>query len=165
MVQLKSMSRKSSQNNAKRNARLAWLAQQVGKGQTDAQIVIKLMAAFPGVSEKTARAELKEIYQRFSEINSDNLGDQKVKFLELGFEMLAEMRSALQLGPAANLYKTLAGVAGVVTEKTQVDQTVIQGVPAPKADVVRDRISKLRKDPKIIERAKKLGLDLDDTEE
>lgn len=158
------MSRKSSQNNAKRNARLAWLAQNIGKGQTDAQIVLSLMAAFPGVSEKTARAELKEIYQRFADINSDNLPDQKVKFLELGFELLQEMRSALQLGPAANQFKTLASIAGVVTEKSsaQVDATVAQGVPAPKPDTVRDRIAKLRSDPKIIERAKKLGLDLDD---
>ena len=161
------MSRKSSQNSAKHNARLAWLAQQVGKGQTDANIILLLMAAFPGTSEKTARAELKEIYQRFADINSDNIGDQKVKFLELGFEMLAEMRSSLQLGPAANHFKTLASIAGVVTEnsKSHVDQNVTQGSPAPKADIVRDRISKLRSDPKIIERAKRLGMDIDDLKE
>jgi hypothetical protein len=156
------MSRKSNQNQAKRNARLAWLAQQVGKGQTDAQTILGLMGAFPGISEKQARSELNEIYQRFSDINSDNLGAQKVKFLELGFEMLEEMRKAMQLGPAANHFKTLASIAGVATEKVQVDQTVTQGIPAPKADIVRDRISKLRSDPKIMERAKKLGLDLDD---
>lgn len=158
------MSRKSSQNNAKRNARLAWLAQQVGKGQTDAQIILLCMAAFPGISEKTARAELKEIYQRFADINSENLADQKVKFLELGFEMLAEMRNALQLGPAANHFKTLASIAGVVTEtsKSTVDQTINPGMPAPSADTVRDRIAKLRKDPKVLERAKKLGLDIDE---
>lgn len=158
------MSRKSNQNQAKRNARLAWLAQRVGLGETDAQTILGLMGAFPGTSEKTARAELKEIYQRFADINNDNLADQKMKFLELGFEMLKEMRSAMQLGPAANMYKTLAGVAGVVTDqsKVQVDQTVAQGVPAPKADVVRDRISKLLNDPKIKERAKKAGLDLDE---
>ena len=155
------MSKHSNQNNAKRNARLAWLAQNVGKGKTDAKIVIECMAAFPGVSEKTARAELKEIYQRFAEINLENLGDQKVKFLELGFEMLQEMRSALQLGPAANHFKTLASIAGVVTEKTQVDQTVNTGTPAPAAETVRNRISQLTNDPKIRERAKKLGLDLD----
>lgn len=157
------MSRKSNQNQAKRNARLAWLAQNVGKGQTDAQIVLGLMAAFPGVSEKQARVELREIYQRFADINSDNLDAQKVKFLELGFEMLSEMRSAMQLGPAANHFKTLANIAGVVSDgKVSVDQTVNVGTPAPKADIVRDRISKLRSDPKIIERAKKLGLDIDD---
>lgn len=156
------MSRKSNQNQAKRNARLAWLAQNLGKGQTDAQRIIGLMAAFPGTSEKTARAELKEIYQRFADINSDNMADQKQAFLELGFAMLEEMRNTLQLGPAANHFKTLASIAGVVTEKSQVDQTVAQGVPSPKPDIVRDRISKLRNDPKVMERAKKLGLDLDD---
>lgn len=156
------MSRKSNQNQAKRNARLAWLAMRVGKGETDAQTILGLMGAFPGTSEKTARAELKEIYQRFADINNDNIADQKNKFLELGFEMLQEMRTAMQLGPAANHFKTLASIAGVATEKSQVDQTVSQGVPAPKADVVRDRISTLMNDPKIKERAKKLGLDLEE---
>jgi hypothetical protein len=153
---------KHRNNNAKRNARLAWLAQRVGKGETDAQTIVGLMAAFPGTSEKLARSELKEIYQRFADINSENLPEQKVKFLELGFQMLEEMRAALQLGPAANHFKTLASIAGVATEKTQVDQTVVQGAPAPNASVVRDRISQLSSDPKIRERAKKLGLDLDE---
>lgn len=156
------MARKNSINNAKHNARLAWLAQSLGKGQTDAQTIIGLMAAFPGTSEQTARAELKQVYQRFADINADNLPEAKQKFLELGFLMLDEMRNALQLGPAANHFKTLASIAGVVTEKSQaqVDNS-ISGHPAPKADTVRDRISKLSQDPKIRERAKKLGLDLD----
>lgn len=158
------MAKKSTAKDAKRNARLAWLAQEICKGLTDAQIVIGLMAAFPGTSEKIARQELKEIYQRFSEINSDNLQDQKAKFMELGFTLLAEMRAGMQLGPAANHFKTLATMAGVITEKVAVDQTVSNGPVAPKADVVRDRISKLANDPKIRERAKKLGLDIDDVE-
>lgn len=156
------MSRKSNQNQAKRNARLAWLAMQVGKGKTDAMLVLECMGAFPGVSEKTARAELKEIYQRFSDINSDNLAEQKVKFLELGFEMLEEMRAAMQLGPAANQYKTLAAISGVASEKSQVDQTVSVGTPSPKAETVRDRIGKLINDPKVRERAKRIGMDIDD---
>lgn len=156
------MSRKSNQNQAKRNARLAWLAMRVDKGETDAQKILGLMAAFPGTSEKIARAELNEIYQRWADINSDNMTHQKEKFMELGFALLEKMDKAMQYGPAANQFKTLASIAGVVTEKSQVDQTVAQGVPAPKADVVRDRISKLLNDPKIKERAKKAGLDLDE---
>lgn len=154
------MAKKHTKNDAKRNARLAWLAQNICKGQTDAQIVIGLMAAFPGVSEKTARMELREIYQRFSDINAENAPDQKTKFMELGFQMLEEMRQGFAHGPAAQHFKTLATIAGVVQEKVQVDQTV-NSSPAPKADVVRDRISKLSSDPKVKERAKKLGLDLD----
>lgn len=154
------MSKKNSQNRAKHNARLAWLSQNMGKGLTDMNLILGLMAAFPPVSEKTAREELKEIYQRYWDINVQYLPEQKVKFLELGFEMLEEMRNAMQLGPAANHFKTLAGIAGVTTERSQVDQKVTQGAPAPKADTVRDRISKLMKDSKVRERAQRAGLDL-----
>lgn len=154
---------KKRHSQAKRNARLAWLAQEICKGQTDAQIIIGLMAAFPGTSEKIARQELREIYERFADINSENLPDQKVKFMELGFQMLQEMRDAFAHGPAAQHFKTLATIAGVVDQKVTVDQTVTQ-VSTPKAEVVRERISKLANDPKIRERAQKLGLDLDEIE-
>lgn len=157
------MARRSRAKDAKRNARLAWLAQEICKGQTDAQVIINCMAAFTGVSEKTARAELREIYQRFSEINADNLPDQKTKFLELGFVMLQEMRQNLQLGPAANHFKTLANIAGVVTDNSKVSSTSeVNLTSAPKADTVRSRIEALRSDPKVRERAKKLGLDIDE---
>lgn len=157
------MSKKGHKNDAKRNARLAWLAQNICKGQTDAQIVIGLMAAFPQTSEKTARAELREIYQRFGDINSENAVDQKTKLMELAYAMLQDMRDGFAHGPAAQHFKTIAQMAGVLQEKVQVDQTITT-TPAPKADVVRDRIGKLANDPKIKERAKRLGLDLDDIE-
>jgi hypothetical protein len=119
------------------------------------------MTAFPGTSEKLARQELRDLYQRFSDINADNLPEQKVKFLELGFQMLDDMRQGFAHGPAAMHFKTLAAIAGVnTTDKLVVDQTV-STAPAPKADVVRDRLDKLTQDPKVRERAKKLGLDLD----
>lgn len=146
---------------AKRNARLAWLAQSICKGQTDAQIVLGLMTAFPGTSEKLARQELRDLYQRFSDINADNLPEQKVKFLELGFQMLDDMRQGFAHGPAAMHFKTLAAIAGVnTTDKLVVDQTVSTS-PAPKPETVRDRLAKLTQDPKVRERAKKLGLDID----
>lgn len=155
----------SKTNQAKRNARLAWLSQEICKGQTDATIILGLMAAFPGTSEKLARSELREIYQRFSDINEENIPSQKTKFLELGFTMLGEMRAAMQYGPAANQFKILAGIAGVTTEKTQLDQTThSSATPAPKSDVVRSRLDKLMNDPKVKERAKRMGLDLDDVE-
>ncbi len=155
----------SKGNQARRNARLAWLSQEICKGLTDTQIILGLMAAFPGVGEKLARAELKEIYNRFADINNENLGNQKVKFLELGFTMLSEMRQNMQYGPAANHFKTMAGIAGVTTEKIAVDQTVTNNTPAPGPDVVRDRITKLQNDPKIRARAIKAGLDIDDLDD
>jgi hypothetical protein len=119
------------------------------------------MTAFPGTTEKVARQELRDLYKRFSDINTDNLPDQKVKFLELGFQMLDDMRQGFAHGPAAMHYKTLATIAGVnTTDKLVVDQTVSTS-PAPKADVVRDRLAKLTQDPKVRERAKRLGLDID----
>jgi hypothetical protein len=158
------VAKRSTAKDAKRNARLAWLAQNICKGQTDAKIVIGLMAAFPGTSEKTARVELREIYSRFSEINAENMPEQKVKLMELAFDLLEQCRQNMQLGPAVNQFKTIAQMSGVITDKVQVDQSSSGGTPAPKADVVRDRISKLANDPKIRERAKKLGLDIDDVE-
>lgn len=156
------MSQHNKQNQAKRNARLAWLAMHFGKPMSDAQKIIGLIAAFPGTSEKTARQELKEVYQRFADINSDNWAEQKQNFLELCYEALDKMDKAMQYGPYANTLKTLAGVLGVITEKTQIDQTISQNTPAPKSDVVRSRIDKLMSDPKVRERAKKAGLDLDE---
>lgn len=159
------MSRKySKQYNAQRNHRLSWIADQIKERQSDAMVVKAIMRNYPGTNEKTARAELKEVYDKFHDLNSDNADKQNIKFLEMGFALLEEMRAAGYYGPIPNLYKTLAGIAGVVTERAQVDQHVIPVAPAPKAELVRDRITKLANDPKIRERAKKLGLDLAELE-
>ncbi len=131
-----------------------------GKPMSDTQKVLGLMAAFPGTSEKIAKAELKEVYQRFAEINADNWANAKEKFIEMGFDALDKMDKAMQYGPYANMFKTMASMSGVITEKAQADQTVTQGTPTPQAQTVRDRIAKLMDDPKIKERAKRAGLDL-----
>jgi len=155
------MSRHSKATDPKRNAQLAWLSEAICKGRTDVNIILEMMQIFPGVSEKSAREMLKELYQRYSEINSENMPEQRNKFLELGFTLLEEMRNAFQYGPAANHFKTLSQISGIMIDKVSVDQTITD-TTAPKADVLRDRISKLSNDPKIRERAKRLGLDLDD---
>jgi hypothetical protein len=154
------MGRHSKATDPKRNARLAWLSQNIIKGRTDASIILEMMQLFPPVSEKTCREELKELYKRYGEINEENLPEQKHKFLELGFAYMEEMRNGFQYGPLANLFKTMATIQGVLTDKVKLDHTITEAGPKP--DVVRDRISTLINDPKIIARAKKLGLDLDD---
>lgn len=157
------MARHRKSNDPKRNARLAWLSQNIIKGRTDASIILEMMQLFPPVSEKTCREELKELYKRYSEINEENLPEQKSKFLELGFLYMEEMRNGFQYGPLANLFKTMATIQGVLTDKVKLDQSITVE-PGPKVDIVRDRISTLMNDPKIKERAKKLGLDLEEIE-
>jgi hypothetical protein len=155
------MSRHSKKTDPKHNARLAWLATQYMKGRPDASVITEMMQVFAPVSEKTCRAELKELYQRFSEINDENIPLARDKLMELTYTMIEECRNALQLGPAVNALKLYAQISGVLTDKVKLDQTVHTD-PAPKADTVRDRISTLMDNPEIKKKAQKLGLDLDD---
>lgn len=144
-----------------RAQRLAWLAQNINKAQTDAQTILGLMAAFPGTNEQTARRELNELYERYFTINQENIEFRSAQFLEIGFDLLKDARQAYQLGPAVNLFKTLAQIAGVLTEKVQVDQTV-NASPTPAPEIVRERIAELMRKRKTKQEAEEAGINLDD---
>lgn len=144
---------------AARNQRLAWLAQEISKGKSNAMIVVDCMAAFPNVSEKTVRKELKELLQRFQEIELESLPELKARFLEIGFKLMEEARSLAQMGPAVNQFKTLAAISGVLNEKKLEDS----GAPTgnPENALVRERIAQLMKSKAVRAQAKEAGIDLD----
>src|ERR1043165_5187980 len=99
---------------ATRNTRLAWLASQLAEGKSNASIVIDCMSKFRGVSEKTARRDLKEVLQRFTEIENDSIEERKSKFMEIGWKLMEDCRSVAQYGPAVNLFKTLSAISGLL---------------------------------------------------
>lgn len=150
---------KKHRHDPKRNARLAWLANNIVKGRTDASIILECMTAFK-CSEQVARADLKAIYQRYADIHTENLPEQKVKLLEVAWQMLDDMRAGYAFGPAANQFKTIATMLGTLTEGGKQDNSPTEQT-TPKPDIVRDRISLLLRDPKVREKAQRLGLDLD----
>ncbi len=142
---------------APRNKRLAWIAQELGVGKSNAQIVLDCMTIFPGVSEKVARKDLKEILQRLTEIELECLPEVKQRFMEIGWKLLQEARSLAQMGPAVNQFKTMATMAGVYNEKPTTDNSG----DSPESAVVRERIAQLMKSKRIREDAQKAGVDLD----
>lgn len=148
---------------AQRNKRLAWMAQEISKGKSNSAIVLECMSLFPGVSETTARKDLKELMQRLTEIELENLPEIKTRFMEIGFKLMEDARSLAQLGPAANIFKTMAQMAGVLTEKVEHSGSVggASGSPAPEASQVRERIAQLMRNKKVREAAKEAEIDLD----
>lgn len=149
-----------SLHDAQRNARLAWLSQNIAKGQTNTQLIIGLMAAFK-CSEKVARDNLKEVYDRFGEIEAQYIGDAKTKFMEMGMVILNQCLQLCQMGPAVNQYKILATIGGVSTEKTQIDHNITTtNNPAPSPEIVRERIQNLIKSKKVREEAEVRDIDL-----
>jgi len=142
---------------ASRNVRLAWLAQQLTEGKSNGAIILDCMTKFPGVSEKVARKDLKEILQRFAEIDSDTLELAKQRYLEIGWKLLEECRSLSQMGPAVTQFKNLATIAGVLNEKAPEKQEV-----APESNIIRERITQLMKNKAVREKANEIGLDLKD---
>lgn len=153
---------KKHKHDAKRNARLAWISQRIGKGETDSALVIGLMSAFPGTSEQTARRELNEIYQRYFEINYENTEFQKVKIEEIAWEMLKEMRSLCQMGPAQRQLEFIAKLIGAYNEKEQAKSSDINTQPTPAPEQVRERITELMRKRKIQEEADEAGIDIKD---
>lgn len=141
-----------------RNTRLAWIAQEISKGQSNASIIVACMAKFPGVSEAVARKDLKEIMARLTEIELENLPEIKTRFMEIGWKLLEECRSVAQYGPAVNQFKTLAAMAGVLTEKGQIADGSPTGTP--EAEIIRKRIAQLMKDKKVKADAEAAGIDL-----
>lgn len=143
---------------AARNRRLAWLSQEISKGKSNATIVAECLVAFPGTSEKTVRKELKELFVRMTEINLETLPETKTKYLEIGFRLMEEARGLAQLGPASNLFKTLATIAGVMDEKGKESDAP---TGTPENALVRDRIQQLLKNKNIRKTAEEAGIDLD----
>lgn len=143
---------------ANRNKRLAWIAQEITQGKSNAQIVLDIMKTFPGVSEKVARADLKEILGRFSEIDEDTIASAKARYLEMGFKLLEDCRKAAQFGPAVNQFKALAQIAGVMSDKPDANNPANQG--SPENAVIRERIAQLMKNKQIKKSAEEAGIDL-----
>jgi len=148
---------------AARNVRLAWIAQELSKGKSNGQIILDCMTQFPGVSEKVARKDLKEILQRLTEIEADTLVEAKTRFMEIGWKLLEECRSLAQMGPAVNQFKTLATMAGVLNEKDPDKQAGPTG--SPESAIVRERIAQLMKSKAVQEKAQEAGIDLDSMKE
>lgn len=145
---------------AARNQRLAWISQEIAKGKSNATIVLECMAKFPGTSEHVARKDLKELLQRLTEIELENLPEIKTRFLEIGWKLLEECRSLAQMGPAVNQFKALAIMSGVLNEKGVDTSGAATG--SPESEVVRNRIKELMKNKKIKQEAKDAGIDLDE---
>lgn len=153
-----------------RNTRLAWIAQELANGKSNAMIVVECMAKFHGVSEKVARADLREILQRFTEIENDSIEESKAKFMEVGWKLLADARAVTQYGPAVNLFKTLAAISGLLdgngggetrplgNAKTPLGSA--GGAGTPEASVVRERIAELQRNKAVRESAREAGVDL-----
>jgi hypothetical protein len=143
-----------------RNKRLAWISQQIAECKSNATIIRECMQIFPGISEKTARADLKELMERMTEIEMENLPEAKTKHLELAFRILDESLKLGQLGPAANMWKNMAVVMGLANDKDQTTNST-NSTSTPEADKVRARIAELMRKKSVRDAAKEANIDLD----
>lgn len=152
---------------AARNNRLAWIAAELGNGKSNAQIVIDCMAKFRGVSEATARRDIKEVLQRFKEIEDDAIEENKTKFMEIGWKLLNDCKSVAQYGPAVNLFKTLAAISGLLDSDKAGNAYAPAGhgsapteTGTPEAKLVRERITSLLRNKEVKKQAQEAGIDL-----
>lgn len=147
------------------NIRRAWLAERIGSTDSDAKLV-ELGAGIFKVTEATMRSDLKAIYERWAEIDAENAPMHKARFMELGMAILAACRDAgaksFNYSSTVSQFKTLAQIAGVLSDGSRGGSGVDNSSTQPSDNAIKSRIEKLSKDPKIRERALKLGLDLDD---
>ena len=150
---------------ATRNTRLAWIAQEIKKGKSSGAIVLDCMTAFPGVSEKTARKDLKEILRRLNEIEIELTPEMKTRLLEVAWELMQEARSLAQMGPAVNQFKTIVAMMGLLDEKGSAHDKNLTPQGVPDNQVIRDRIAQLMRSKKIKEQAEAAGIDLDGMKE
>lgn len=146
---------------ANRNKRLAWIAQEITQGKSNPQIIIDMMKFFPGVSEKVAKADLKELLERFSEIDEETIATAKAKYLEMGFKLLQDCRAAAQFGPAVNQFKALAQIAGVMAENNKTPESGPNANNgSPENAMIRERIKTLMKNKAVKKQAQEAGIDL-----
>lgn len=145
----------------KRNARLAWIAMNAfGKNKTDARIIIELMSAFPGTSEQVARTDLKALYQRYYDINQDNIDHAQAQALEQAYDLYEKCINLCQMSAAVKILEHIHKLLGLgqidKSSGTPVDAT--QATPAP--EIVRDRIAKLMQDKAVKENAEEAKINL-----
>jgi hypothetical protein len=153
----------------KANIRRAWLAQRIGQGKSDAENIALCAATFK-VSEKTARQDLSAVYDRWIEIDREMAPKHKAAFMELGFSILKEARDAANdpasgstFAPVVAQFKNLAIMSGVMRDGlASKTDTPAGGDSRPNDQTVRERISALKENQAVREKAMKLGLDLDD---
>lgn len=153
----------------KANLRRSWLAQRVGTTETDSTLVAQCAAVFK-VSELTVRKDLKWVYDRWIQIDAEMAPMHKARFMELGFTILQEARDAAKdplqhstFAPVVAQFKNLAVLSGVMRDGLQGSQAPASvGETRPQDLTLRERISQLKNNPAVRERAMKLGLDLDE---
>lgn len=150
----------------KRNARLAWIAMNgFGQGKTDAKIIIELMTAFPGTSEQTARGDLKALYQRYYDINQDNVEHASAQALEQAWDCYEKCIKLCQMSAAVKILEHIHKLLGLSTDSKSSNKfgdQAGQGQATPAPDIIRERIAKLMKNKQVQEQAQEAGIDLKD---
>jgi hypothetical protein len=153
----------------KANIRRAWLAQRIGQGKSDAENIALCASTFR-VSEKTAKQDLSAVYDRWIEIDREMAPKHKAAYMELGLAILQEARDAAKdpasgssFAPVVAQFKTIAVMAGVMQEGMKSQSSApASGDSRPSDQTVRERISALKDNKEVREKAMKLGLDLDE---
>lgn len=145
---------------ANKNQRMAWMAGELGKLRSNSAIVQEAMSIF-GLSLQTAKKELAEVYEHWASFSRENAEADKHKVLEALWASVESARQAFNFNAVIAGLREIAKIQGsYAPEKVTLDG-VVSTNGAPAANTVRSRIRALMEDPKIREKALKVGLDLD----
>lgn len=148
-----------------KNVRLAWIAQELGEGESTGRLAERYLKKYPKMSHEQAKKDIKQVLERFTEVEDYTIGQARSKYLEIMFNVGREAREALQFGPAVNAYKVAAQIAGVLTtgpsvQVQTVSQNAVVAVGVPDAALVRARIQALLADSEVKAKAAAAGVDV-----
>lgn len=129
--------------------------------RSNSAIIADAMQIF-GISLKTAKDDLKEVYEHWASFSRENQEADKFKVLESLWEAVEQARQAFQYNAVIGGLREIAKIQGsYAPEKLALSGGVAVSSGAPNSGAVRSRIQALMADPKIRAKAQKLGLDLD----
>lgn len=143
-----------------KNQRMAWMASQLGLLKSNSRVVQEAMSTF-GISLQTAKKELAEVYEHWSSFSKENAEADRHKVLEALWESVDQARQQFNYNAVIAGLREIARIQGNYADQKIKLEGSVNTTGSPASAVVRSRIQALANDPKIREKALKLGLDLD----
>lgn len=144
-----------------KNTRLAWMSGRLGAYVSNAKIISEACSLF-GIAVSTARTELAEVYAHWATFSRENQEADRHKVLEALWVAVEEAQQGHNHHAVIAGLKEIAKIQGsYAPEKIKLEGGVTMSSGAPAPGTVRARMAALMADPKLREKALKLGLDLD----
>jgi hypothetical protein len=146
------------------NVRLAWLSKELQKPKSD-HLVIEDMATQFKITASMAKKYLDALYAHWEAVAAPEKSRGRLRVIDILYRAIEGSEAHFQFSAMVNAADKLARLHGLYEpEKLQVSVSGNVAVDGPEPNMLEQRLRALLSNPAVRERARKLGLDVDEIE-